>query len=218
MSLRSCLTCTFMDILNIVHEFNLWAFLCTTFSPWNILLNLPHVKFLLGIWKTAKNKDLSGTTVSCNVYVCSVLFDSLRLYGLQPARFLCTWNFPGKNNGVVFTSYSKGCSWPRDQPCVSCVSCIGRPILYHYANWEALLVIYARLWVLSWSIGNNLQNTQLLNKFSLENFRFSPFFVIICIYYSPGRTTPKSIHPLIFSSIKHTALHKKYIHKCMLKK
>ena len=157
----------------------LWALLYTTFSPWTILLNLPHVKFLLVIWKTAKSKDLSGVTVSCNVYVCSVLFDSLRLYGQQPARFFCTWNFPSKNTGVVFTSYSKGCSWPRDQPCVSCVSCIGRPILDHCATWEALLVIYTLLKVLSWSTGNNLQNTQLLNKFS---FRELPLFSFLCHY------------------------------------
>ena len=28
------------------------------------------------------------------------MFDSLWLHGLQPARFLCAWNFPGKNTGV----------------------------------------------------------------------------------------------------------------------
>ena len=28
------------------------------------------------------------------------MFDSLWLHGLQPARFLCPWNFPGKNTGV----------------------------------------------------------------------------------------------------------------------
>ena len=27
----------------------------------------------------------------------SVVSDSLRTYGLQPARFLCSWNFPGMN-------------------------------------------------------------------------------------------------------------------------
>ena len=30
----------------------------------------------------------------------SVVSDSLRPCGLQPARFLCPWNFPGKNTGV----------------------------------------------------------------------------------------------------------------------
>ena len=29
-----------------------------------------------------------------------VVSDSLQLLGLQPARFLCPYNFPGKNSGV----------------------------------------------------------------------------------------------------------------------
>ena len=32
--------------------------------------------------------------------VCSVVVDSLQSHGLQPARFLCPWNFPGKNTGA----------------------------------------------------------------------------------------------------------------------
>ena len=32
---------------------------------------------------------------------------------------------------------SRGSSRPRDQTCVSCVSCIGRQILYHCTTWEA---------------------------------------------------------------------------------
>ena len=28
------------------------------------------------------------------------MYNSLRLYGLQPARFLCPWDSPGKNTGV----------------------------------------------------------------------------------------------------------------------
>ena len=37
----------------------------------------------------------------------------------------------------VVISFSRASSWPRDQ--VSCGSCIGRWILYHWASWEALL-------------------------------------------------------------------------------
>ena len=36
----------------------------------------------------------------------------------------------------VAISSSRGSSWPRDWPQVSCVSCIGRWILYHWATWE----------------------------------------------------------------------------------
>ena len=37
-----------------------------------------------------------------SVCVCSItqFFPTLRSYGLWPARFLCPWNFPGKNTGM----------------------------------------------------------------------------------------------------------------------
>ena len=31
---------------------------------------------------------------------CSVMYNSLWSHGLQPTRFLCPWDFPGKNPGV----------------------------------------------------------------------------------------------------------------------
>ena len=31
---------------------------------------------------------------------CTVMFNSLRPQGLQPARLFCLWDFPGKNTGV----------------------------------------------------------------------------------------------------------------------
>ena len=37
--------------------------------------------------------------------------------------------------GIVIYS-SRGPSWPRDQSCISCDSCIGRQTLYHWATWE----------------------------------------------------------------------------------
>ena len=37
----------------------------------------------------------------------------------------------------VAISYSRGSSQPKDRAYVSCVSCIGRLILYHLATWEA---------------------------------------------------------------------------------
>ena len=39
--------------------------------------------------------------IACYAYsVLSVISDSLRLHGLYFTRFLCPWNFPGKNAGV----------------------------------------------------------------------------------------------------------------------
>ena len=43
--------------------------------------------------------------------------------------------------GVDAISYLRGSSWPRDWTWVSCVSCIGRQILYHWATWEARLLV-----------------------------------------------------------------------------
>ena len=42
-------------------------------------------------------------------------------------------------------SSSRGSSWPRDQ---TCVSCIGRWILYHWDTWEALFWNLPHIW--SW--------------------------------------------------------------------
>ena len=39
----------------------------------------------------------------------------------------------------VAISFSKGSSRPRDQTRISCISCMGRQILYHWANGEVLL-------------------------------------------------------------------------------
>ena len=41
----------------------------------------------------------------------------------------------------VAISFSRVSFQPRDQTCVTCVSCICRRILYHWATWEALFYI-----------------------------------------------------------------------------
>ena len=58
------------------------------------------------------------------------------VHGISQARIL-EW--------VTMLS-SRGSSWPRDQ---TCVSCIGRQILYHWANWEAHTDLrFQQLWIL----------------------------------------------------------------------
>ena len=42
------------------------------------------------------------------LFSCSVVSDSLRLHGLQPARLLCPWDSPGKNPGMVCHSLLQG--------------------------------------------------------------------------------------------------------------
>ena len=46
----------------------------------------------------------------------------LRLHGLWPARFLCPWDFPGKNPGVCCHFLLQGIFLTRDQTCIACVS------------------------------------------------------------------------------------------------
>ena len=48
--------------------------------------------------------------------------------------------FPlSKNTGVGCHFLLRGSSQPRDQTCISCISCISRQILYHWATWESFL-------------------------------------------------------------------------------
>ena len=45
----------------------------------------------------------------------------------------------------VANSLLQGSSQPRDQTQVSCVSCIGRQVLYHCATWEASFSLKAKV-------------------------------------------------------------------------
>ena len=74
--------------------------------------------------------------------VCSITQSCPTLCDLMdwspPTRLLCPWNFPGRNTGVRCHFFSsRDSSQPRDQTWVSCISCIGRWILYHCATWAA---------------------------------------------------------------------------------
>ena len=69
----------------------------------------------------------AAAVVGCVCPVSAVVSDSLRLFGLQPARLLCLWDSPGKNTGAGSHSLSGGSAHPRDR---IRVSCIGRRIPY----------------------------------------------------------------------------------------
>ena len=66
------------------------------------------------------------------------LWPALRLYRLQPSRLLCPWNSPGKKAGASYRLPFRGSSPPRDRTRISCVPCIGRQVLQHWATWEVL--------------------------------------------------------------------------------
>ena len=66
---------------------------------------IPHFKSSLKV-------DL----LCCAALNLSATSDSLQTLGLQPARFLCPWDFPGKNTGVdmKIQELNQGllcCSW-----------------------------------------------------------------------------------------------------------
>ena len=71
---------------------------------------------------------------ACSVAQCPTLCDTMdcsptgfSVHGISQARIL-EW---------VAISFSRGSSWPRDWIQVSCISCIGRWILYNRDTWEA---------------------------------------------------------------------------------
>ena len=99
-----------------------------------------HYPFLVGYNLRTKNV-LEVFSFYKQVYYllsCSVVSDSLRPHGLQLSKFLCPWNFLGKNTEAGCHVLLQVSSWTRDQPWVSCISCIGRQILYYCATWEGL--------------------------------------------------------------------------------
>ena len=73
---------------------------------------------------------------------CSLMSDTLWPHGLRPAKLLCPWDFPGKNTGGGCHFLLHGIFPHRDWTCVSCLSCIGRQILYHCTTWEVLYIAY----------------------------------------------------------------------------
>ena len=96
----------------------------------------------------------------------------------------------------VAISHSRASSWARDWTCVSCISCIGSRILYHWAtreallassvNWEvsAPLLVYAFFWKRLLELVLNSVNffSQLFPLFRLGNFYLLYSIVYLSIY------------------------------------
>ena len=72
------------------------------------------------------------------VHACSVVSNSLPPCGLySPPGSSVHGIFRARMLEWVAISSSRGFSQHRDRTGVSCISCIGRQILYHRATWEA---------------------------------------------------------------------------------
>ena len=66
----------------------------------------------------------------------SVMSDSLQTHGLQPARFLCPWDSPGKNTEWVAISYSRGLPDPGIEPVSLTSPALADGFFTTRANWE----------------------------------------------------------------------------------
>ena len=73
----------------------------------------------------------------CVCVSCSVVSESLRSHGLQRTRFLCPWDFPGKNTGVGSLSLLQGI-FPTQGLNPGLPYC--RQILYRLITREALMI------------------------------------------------------------------------------
>ena len=62
----------------------------------------------------------------------SVVFNSFQSHGLQPARLLCPWDSPGKNNGVGCHSLLQG-TFPTQGLNPGLPHC--RQLLYYLSHW-----------------------------------------------------------------------------------
>ena len=108
-----------------------------------------------------------------HVWLCNPMHRSLpdsSVHGIFQVRIL-EW---------VAISFSRGSSWLRNRTHVSCVSCIGRQILYCWTTWEAHICvesyIYSSAWiwpsVLGLPVFKQLQNLRVSKAFILESHSF----------------------------------------------
>ena len=131
-----------------------------TTSPWhsNYQIFVDHFQSLLRqLYRVTINECvqfylflLINTSLPCSILkvacvcaqLCPILCDPMdcspqgsSVHGIFQARIL----------ECVAISSSRGSSQPRDQTHISCVSCIGRQIIYHWATGEAIFKVYLLL-------------------------------------------------------------------------
>ena len=97
------------------------------------------------------------------VFSRSVMSDSLQSHGLQPARLLCSLNFPGKNTGVGSHFLPQGIFLTqRSNPCLLC--------LLHWHADSLQLMPPGKSMFYRWYNSNAERNKNLsLNLFYLSN-------------------------------------------------
>ena len=147
------------------------------FTDWAMreahLLSPPHSCWQPYFWLhgSMNAHSLSCVWLFCDPMGCSPQGSSL--HGILQARKL-EW---------VAISFSRGSSWPRDWTQVSCVSCISRQILYHWATWEV-------------STSDFTEEMNTMRKETSLTFHFTHISVSVLKYSTipPGSTFNSLLH------------------------
>ena len=123
-------------------------------KSWNILFYI-YIYEIIYIY--IYTNMLSRVWLFCDPMDCCLPGSSV--HGIFQARIL-KW---------FAISYSRGSSWPRNWNHVSCVSCIGRQILYHCVTWEVHMYVCVCVYIYEYneslSVSYNISEQQL--KFNL---------------------------------------------------
>ena len=128
------------------------------------------------------------------VCVCTQLLSHVQLF-VTPCtvacnidRFLCLWNFPGKNigSGCHFLLQGILSYQPKNWTHISCISFIGRRILYHCVTWETHRGMH--LYIINFrydkSTANIIVNVEKLKAIPLKSGRrpgcwLSPLTIVL---------------------------------------
>ena len=86
-------------------------------------------QFLLWPYHSSKQVQFS--------FMCSAASDSCNPIDYSPLGSPVCGIFQARILEWIAISSCRRLSQPRDRNCVSCISCVGRQILYHYTTWEA---------------------------------------------------------------------------------
>ena len=125
---------------------------------WNLLYYLCNISISLTLFQNkVKNK--------CDVCVC--VFSHVWLFTTPMTTEPTDYSPLGSSVHGIFrarildwsaSSSSRRSSWPRDQTCVSFVSCNGRQVLYHWATWESqkLKINKVHQWIILCNCLNSL--------------------------------------------------------------
>ena len=178
---------------------------------------IPHG---VGTAKKKKKKKVLKSCVCAHISSCAHANSCLTLcnpmdysppgssdHGISQTRIL-EW---------VAISSSKESSRPRDQTHISCVSCIGRWILYHWATREAPYKLYFPTFIQVFSLRENpllcftdffIINSDVptsLARFSCSWLKFLKSQTFLC--YQTDHSSFQHLFPLTVFSLSHEILH-----------